>query len=133
MRQVMQMQMVVRCVMTSVLVMGFGSYAAAQSQFPPPAGPVTICGTQAPPTADQHQMIFDGGTPESVTLDAPVAACPSGSTHSFTLPASRFTVGTHTIALVATNAFGSTTGPAYTITVGIAPGQFTVTAVVSGD
>lgn len=122
---------VVRCVMAAVVVLVCASFASAQSQFPPPAGPVTICGSQAAPNADSYQLVFDGGAPEAVTLTAPAAAgCPGGSTHSFTLPAARFTVGAHTLALIATNQFGSTTGPAFTVTVGIAPGPFNVTAVI---
>jgi hypothetical protein len=107
--------------------------ASAQSQFPPPADPVTICGTQAAPNATSYQLVFDGGAPEAVTLVAPSAVCPSGSTHSFTLAAARFTVGPHTLQLRATNAFGTTVGPVHNVSVGIAPGQFTVTAVVSGN
>lgn len=115
------------------LILGVSTTAAAQSQFPPPANPVTICGTQAAPVAVSYQLIFDGAAPEAVTLAAPAAAaCPVGSTHSFTLPAARFTVGVHTVVIRATNAFGSTNGPSYTITVGIAPGQFTVGAVIPG-
>lgn len=115
------------------LSLGFTSTAAAQSQFPPPAGPVTICGTQAAPTAASYQLIFDGGAPEAVTLTAPAAACPLGSTHSFTLPAARFTVGVHSVVVRATNAFGSTNGPSYAVSVGIAPGSFTVGAVIPGE
>jgi hypothetical protein len=110
----------------------YPSLVAAQGQFPPPPGPVTFCGTQAAPVAVSYQLVFDGAAPEAVALGAAVAACPAGSTHSFTLPANRFTVGVHTVRLIATNAFGSTTGPVYTVSVGIAPGPFTVTAVVSG-
>ncbi len=106
--------------------------ASAQSQFPPPADPVTICGTQAAPTADSYTLVFDGGAPEAVTLGAAAAVCPVGSTHSFTLPAARFSVGAHTIQIRATNAFGTTAGPVHAVTVGIAPGQFSVTAVIGG-
>jgi hypothetical protein len=121
-------------IMAAVAVLaGAGSAFAQGSQFPPPPGPVTFCGTQAPPVATSYQLVFDGAAPEAITPAAPVAACPAGSTHSFTLPPARFTVGAHTVRLVATNAFGSTTGPIYTVTVGIAPGPFTITAVISGE
>lgn len=106
--------------------------AVAQSQFPPPADPVTICGTQAPPSADSYTLVFDNAAPEPVTLNAPAAICPTGSTHSFTLPAARFTVGQHTIQIRATNAFGTTNGSVHTVSVGIAPGPFSVTAVIGG-
>lgn len=119
--------------LTIALCASVASADAQSSQFPPPAGPVTICGTQTAPNADTYQLVFDGGAPEPVSLTAPDAACPAGSTHSFALPAARFTVGQHTLQVIATNAFGSTTGPAYTVTVGIAPGPFTITAVVPGE
>jgi hypothetical protein len=109
-------------IMAAVAVLaGAGSAFAQGSQFPPPPG------------ATSYQLVFDGAAPEAITPAAPVAACPAGSTHSFTLPPARFTVGAHTVRLVATNAFGSTTGPIYTVTVGIAPGPFTITAVISGE
>lgn len=104
--------------------------AMAQQQIPPPTGPVVFCGAQAPPTADTYQMIFDGGTPEAVTMTAPDAGCPVGSTHSYSVPASRFTVGSHTVQIRGTNQFGSTTGPSFTVVVGVAPGQFTTTGVI---
>jgi hypothetical protein len=120
-------------VLLALFALCLAAPASAQSQFPPPADPVTICGTQAAPTATSYQLVFDGAAPEAVTLVAPSAVCPSGSTHSFTLAASRFTVGPHTIQLRATNAFGTTVGPVHNVNVGIAPGQFSVTAVVSGN
>lgn len=123
-----------RLALAALAAIVFSTPVFAQSQFPPPAGPVTICGTQAAPAATSYQLVFDGGAPEAVTLTSPAAAAcsaVSGATHSFTLPASRFTVGTHTIRVVATNAFGTTTGPAYTVTVGVAPGPFTVGGVIA--
>lgn len=117
-----------------VLIVGVCALATARDasaqQFPPPTGPVTFCGTQTPPNADSYTLVFDGGAPEAVTLAAPVAACPNGSTHSFTIPAARFTVGQHTVRIRATNAFDTTAGPIYTVTVGVAPGPFTVNAVI---
>lgn len=114
-----------------VLLLAVASVAQGQSQFPPPAGPVAICGVQAQPAADSHKVIVDGGSPEDVTVVANPPGCPSG-TSGFTLPASRFTVGKHSIVVQSINTFGTTTGPAYLVTVGIAPGTFTVTAVVAG-
>jgi hypothetical protein len=104
--------------------------AGAQS-IPPPTGPVTFCGTQAAPAATAYTVSVDGGAAAPLTMTAPPAsACPSGATHSFTLPASIFTVGTHRVVVTAANSFGSTAGPEYQVVVGIRPGQFTVTAVV---
>jgi hypothetical protein len=107
--------------------------SVAAQQIPAPSGPVVFCGTQATPNADTYQMVFNGGAPEALAMDATTdAACPTGSTHSFRLPAARFTVGTHTVKVIATNAFGATDGPVYTVVVGIRPGQFTITAIVGG-
>lgn len=118
----------------SLLLVVFSLVLAAsvsvQAQIQPPTGPVTFCGTQAAPAADSYTVTVDGGTPQSLTTTAPVAACPAGSTHSFTLPAALFSVGTHQVVVRATNTFGATTGPAYQVIVGIAPGRFTVTAVI---
>lgn len=110
-------------------VIGIPSFADAQ--IPPPTGPVTFCGTQAPPAATSYTVSVNGGAAAPLTMTAPpVAACPSGATHSFTLPASIFTVGTHRVVVTAVNSFGSTAGPEYVVVVGIRPGQFTVTAVI---
>lgn len=108
------------------------SLALAQEPIPEPTGPVVFCGEQATPSADTYQLIFDGGAPEALTMDATLnAACPVGSTHSFQVDAVRFTVGDHTLVVTATNQFGSTNGPTYVVTVGIAPGPFTINAVIS--
>ena len=104
---------------------------AQETPMPPPTGPVIFCGEQLAPAADTYTLIFDAGAPEPLTMDAEVAAaCPAGTTHSFELPAARFPVGTHTLRIVAANAFGSTTGPLYTVLVGIAPGPFEIRAVL---
>jgi hypothetical protein len=93
--------------------------------------PASVAAQQIP--APSGQMVFNGGAPEALAMDATTdAACPTGSTHSFRLPAARFTVGTHTVKVIATNAFGATDGPVYTVVVGIRPGQFTITAIVGG-
>lgn len=104
--------------------------SSAEEQIQPPNGPVTFCGAQAPPAGDSHTVSVDGGPEQPVTLAPPAAACPAGSTHSFTLPASLFPIGNHTVRVTSINAFGATAGPSYNVTVGIAPGQFTVTAVI---
>lgn len=105
--------------------------ASSEAQIQPPSGPVTFCGTQAAPAANTYTVVVDGGAPQTLTMTAPpVAACPAGATHSFTLPAALFTVGTHRVTVVSTNSFGSTTGPEYSVVVGIRPGAFTVTAVI---
>jgi hypothetical protein len=105
--------------------------SSASAQIPVPSGPVTFCGTQAAPSPDTYTVQVDGGVAQPLTMAASLdARCPAGSTHSFTLPASLFTVGSHTVRVRATNAYGSTDGPTYTVTVGIAPGQFTVTSVL---
>ncbi|MCL4848760.1 MAG: hypothetical protein KJ066_19600 [Acidobacteria bacterium] len=108
-----------------------GPVAAQETPIPPPTGPVVFCGEQIAPTADTYALMFDGGAPEALTMDAAVEpACPVGTTHSFRVPAARFTVGQHTLAVRATNAYGTTDGPIYTVTVGIAPGPFSITAVI---
>lgn len=105
--------------------------SSANAQIAVPSGPVTFCGTQAAPVADTYTVQIDGGVAQPLTMAASLdARCPAGSTHSFTLPASLFAVGTHTVRVRASNEYGSTDGPAYTVTVGIAPGPFTVTSVL---
>lgn len=121
--------------MRRVLMMVVGLLALAgvveAQQIPQPTGPVTFCGTQAAPAADSYTVAVDGGTPVPLTMDATLnPACPAGSTHSFQVAAASFPIGTHTVVVRAVNAFGTTVGPAYTVQVGIAPGQFTVTAVI---
>lgn len=109
-----------------------GATLGAQ-QIPPPAGPVTFCGVQSAPAADTYQLVFDGGAPEALTMDATThSMCPAGTTHSFQIPAARFTVGAHSVQVIGANAFGSTPGPVYAVEVGIAPGSFTVNAVIQG-
>lgn len=108
--------------------------ARASAQIPVPSGPVTFCGTQAPPAADSYTVSVDGAPPVALTMSATVdARCPTGSTHSFTLAASLFPIGNHTVVVIAANAFGTTTGPSYAVTVGIAPGTFTLRAVLSPE
>lgn len=108
----------------------FPAIVLAQN-IPPPTNPVLFCGTQAAPAADTYMLVFDGGAPEPLTMDATKnALCPASSTHSFTLAASRFTVGQHTLVVRAVNAFGTTVGPVYNVLVGIAPGPFSIDAVI---
>jgi len=103
----------------------------AQTQIPPPAGPVTICVTNAPPLATTYQSVFDGGTPQAITPMGTISpSCPAGNTFSFQLPSALFVLGTHTIRVNGINAFGTTTGPVWNVLVGIAPGVSTITAVI---
>lgn len=104
---------------------------SSPAQIPVPSGPVTFCGTQAAPAASSYTVTVDAGAAQALTMTATVdSRCPQGSTHSFTLPASLFTVGAHSVRVTAVNTFGTTPGPVYSVTVGIAPGQFTVSAVL---
>jgi hypothetical protein len=120
------------CIAIALLAAVLSAPALAQTSMPPPANPVVFCGAQATPNADSYELIFDGGAPEPLAMDATLnAACPGGSTHSFSQPASRFTVGAHTLIVRGTNPFGSTDGPQYNVLVGIMPGQFTINAVIA--
>lgn len=120
-----------RTVMMVVLLVGALAVPSRAQQIPQPSGPVTFCGVQALPVADSYTVSVDGGAAQPLTMSATIdSRCPSGATHSFTLPAASFPIGNHTVVVVAVNAFGSTAGPSYAVTVGIAPGQFTVTAVL---
>jgi len=114
-----------------VMLLALASVAEAQSQFPPPTGPVTICVNQATPLGSSHKMSFDGAAQENVTIAAtPVCSAP-GET-GFQLPASRFVLGQHTIRITAISAGGLTsTGPQFDIVVDVAPGLVTVTRVVT--
>lgn len=104
---------------------------AAAQQIPQPSGPVTFCGTQGTPSADAYTVVVDGGEPTALVMGETVdARCPAGTSHSFTLPAALFPIGTHVVQVTATNAYGSTAGPSYSVTVGIAPGPFTIQAVL---
>lgn len=121
--------------MRRVLMMVVGLLALAgvveAQQIPQPTGPVTFCGVQAAPAADSYTVAVDGGTPVPLTMDATLnAACPAGSTHSFQVAASSFPIGNHTLVVRGTNPFGTTVGPTYAVVVGIAPGTFTITAIV---
>lgn len=102
----------------------------AAQQIPPPTGPVVFCGVQAAPEADSYSVRVDGGEAQSIAFVAALPECPSGSTHSFALDASMFPIGSHTVQVIAANAFGATEGPQYAVVVGIAPGQFAITAVI---
>lgn len=120
-----------RRVVMVMLAVILGAGVAAAQQIPPPTGPVTFCGVQAPPAADSYTVAVDGGAPVALTMDATLnPACPAGSTHSFQVAAASFPIGTHQVVVRAINAFGTTQGPAYTVTVGIAPGAFTIHAVI---
>jgi hypothetical protein len=114
---------------------------AQTTQIPPPSSPVAFCGVQAAPAADSFKLVFDGGAPEDVTMVTPadstaiVSYCnqnaPAGWTHAFTMSAARFSVRQtpYTVFIQSTNAFGTTSGVTYSILVGMAPGQLTITRV----
>lgn len=123
-----------RSILLSTIVLGLlmsALPASASAQFTPPSGPVLFCFTQAPPEPASWQTVTDNGTAAPMTPTAPaVAACPSAATHSFTLPAAPFTIGTHTVMIRTINSFGPTNGPVYTVVVGIAPGAGTIIAVI---
>lgn len=117
-------------ILTIALLVAVAVPTVAQ-QIPQPTGPVTFCGTQALPTADTYTVSVDGGAAQALTMSASVdARCPGGTSHSFTLPATLFPIGNHSVQVTAINQFGSTAGPTYSVTVGIAPGAFTITAVL---
>ena len=119
-----------RALMTMGMLLALASVGEAQ-QIPQPTGPVTFCGAQAAPAADSYTVAVDGGAPVALTMDATLhPACPAGSTHSFQVAAASFPIGNHTLVVRGTNAFGTTVGPAYAVTVGIAPGAFTISAVI---
>jgi hypothetical protein len=123
---------------TLLLLVCLASSAVAQTQIPPPAQPIAFCGTQASPAPTSHQLVFDGGAAEAVTIVTPsgsgavVTFCNAnapGWTHGFSIPANRFAprAQTYTVSLTALNDFGQTAGVAWDVLVGIAPGQFTIT------
>jgi len=115
-----------------LLLLGCLLPVSVQAQaIPPPTNPVIFCGSQAPPPAASYRLVFDNGTPETLVMDTTIAStCPTGTTHSFRIAASKFTVGQHTVKVQSINTFGTTDGPVYTVTIGVAPGPFTITALV---
>jgi hypothetical protein len=120
-------------ILLALLFCGVGSASAWAQAIPPPTNPVTFCGTQATPAAVSYQYSLDSGPMTPLTMDTAISGgCLSGTTHSFKLAAALFTVGNHQLVVRATNTYGSTNGPVYTITVGIAPGPFTIISVIPG-
>lgn len=120
-------------VVVVLVLIGLGFIAvgiANAQQFPPPTGPVTFCFTQAAPPATSWATIVDGVGPTAMTLDSPMdSRCSGASTHSFKLAASLFQIGSHIVVVRSTNTFGSVNGPEFTVVVGLAPGQGTITGV----
>ena len=113
-----------------VLLFALVASRAEAQQIPVPTGPVTFCGVQAQPAADSYLVTVDTAPAQPLTMDTPPnPACAAGET-SFRLPANLFTLGQHTVTVTSRNAFGSTVGPVFRVTVGIAPGQFTITSVI---
>lgn len=119
-----------RKLLSALLVLLVPTFVEAQA-IAPPTGPVLFCGTQNQPVATSYELVFNGGTPEPLNMDTAVhSQCPAGRTHSFQLPASRFPIGEHKLIIRANNQFGSTSSTtAYTVVVGIAPGEFTINDV----
>ena len=108
-----------------------GSATARAQAIPPPTNPLVFCGIQALPAPTSYTLIIDGGAPAPLVMDATKSpVCPAASTHSFVVPAAVFTLGLRTFVVTAINAVGPTVGPPYPITVGLAPGAFTITNVV---
>lgn len=112
-----------------VMLLALASTASAQSQIPPPTGPVIVCVTQAAPLGTSAKLSFDGAAQEDVVIAAQ-AKCDAPGETGVSLPAARFTVGKHTLRFFAINTFGTRDGPVYSVEVGIAPGQITVTRVL---
>lgn len=101
-----------------------------QAPIPQPSGPVVFCGQQPSPAATSFEVVFDGQAPQPLTMDATKdARCAPTDTHSFSLPATNFPVGEHTVVIRSRNQFGVTVADTYTVTVGLAPGKFTITSV----
>jgi hypothetical protein len=114
--------------------------AVAQTTIPPPANPLVYCVNQPAPPADSWELVFDGGAPEPIAMTPATTAGPATTfceanapvfTHSFTLPASRFPPrqAPYVAIVRALNAFGLTVGVPHSVSIGIAPGQPSVTAV----
>lgn len=115
----------------SLLLFFAASSDASAQAISPPTNPVVFCGSQAAPDATSFQLVFDDGAPEALVMDATKnASCPASSTHSFSVAPERFTVGTHRVKVRSVNVFGGTLGPEREVVVGIAPGQFTIDAVL---
>lgn len=125
------------CILFLILFPALLTSANAQPiPIPPPSGPVGVCGVQTPPAATSYKLVWDGGTPEDLTVVTPsstgatnlVSFCNAqqpGWTHAFTIPAAKFTIGMHTSVVIAINEFGETSGPPKQFNVGLAPGVLT--------
>jgi hypothetical protein len=119
----------------SVLVLLVVGCVSAQVTLPQvPTAPVTICVKQNLPMAASWTVSVDGGTAQAVTLASPanVEKCAASDSHSFTLPASHFTVGTHTLRLTAIRGSKTKQGPSFTVIVEeTEPGEPVITGVVA--
>lgn len=116
-------------VMVAIVMLILTAATSEAQQIPQPSGPVLFCGTQMGQPADSYTVSVDGAAPVPLTMDATIdAQCPTnqGFTHSFTLAPSLFPLGNHIVVVYATNAFGTTAGDEFQVTVGIAPGKFTI-------
>lgn len=113
--------------------------ATAQTQIPPPSNPIAFCFNQPAPAADTWELVFDGGAPEPLAMvpastPGPTTAfCQSKGatfTHSFSIPATRFPPrpAPYVVTVRSLNAIGATVGVPYEVTVGLKPGQGSITA-----
>ena len=123
-----------RTTAAAVMVLLMSGVASAQDvTIDMPTEPVVFCFVQTPPSATQYTVTVDATPPVNMTPTAPPdGRCPPGSTHSFTLAASLFTSGSHTVAVTGRNGNRVTTGPVYTIAVAPPPpGAATIVGVVN--
>lgn len=113
----------------SLVLVGLASSASAQ--IPQPSGPVTFCAQRATPIGDSYTASVDDGAPQAITFGTD-ARCPASHPASFTLAGAQFTLraAPYLIRVTGTNAFGSTTGPQFSLQIGAAPGLVTIGGVL---
>lgn len=110
----------------------FTAPAAAQGQIPPSAGLLLFCGVQATPAPDARTVLVDDvAVVPAPTFVANDARCTNPAHVAFTLPAGPFSVraAPYRVVVVASNAFGTTPGQEFLVTIGVAPGAFTIAEV----
>lgn len=105
--------------------------SSANAQIPQPSGPVTFCAQRSTPIADNYTASVDDGAPQAITFGTD-ARCPASHPASFTLAGAQFTLraAPYLIRVTGTNAFGSTTGPQFSLQIGAAPGLVTIGGVL---
>lgn len=102
----------------------------------PPTAPVTICVKQNLPAASSWTVSMDGAVPQAVALASPANAekCAASDSHSFTLPPTGFTAGSHTLRMTAIRGTKSKQGPLITVNVEEPePGEPVITNVVASS